>query len=441
MDFLNSSFDRFQDQISRSYAKESLLWELRDGLFSTLTHDQATIRKTFARREMLLWLPFGWMLYLVSFGLMRFRNAPKKFPPPATHQVLCLSTRSNHMKRILPLLREFAAKGSCVAWVVHPGVPALVDTRLRPHLADVAMGWIPCLRFEHILSANKEVTRLKHCLDESFPRLQWAKCRIYLAIYFACMAFWESKLSAETHVVATTYEKDPMAKAFLAVAKSKGVKQRIHWTHGLPHNSQQATFASELWCLTKPDVEYFQSVLPDGCRAIYRPSPEAVELAENTGVLSASDLATARPVHFLFLGGGLDATYSRTNNLEDLSVLKAAASELERSVRWRFRPHPGNRSAFLEDLASLSIKDVEISSQSLEEDIRWSHAVGTVYSSVAIDASSSGRPLFWVMDPIRSLYSVDRLIASGLGIHINQANAAEKIRSTFQLGRPDQSER
>jgi hypothetical protein len=426
MNFSNESFDNFQEAIRSWGGEHTLLWELRDGLFGVLTHSRARLGQVLKTREALLFLPFGWIAYMLSF-----RVSPAPAPVVSTHHLLFLSPRSNHLKRVEPLLRELSKSSPCTGWVANPQTQARIAPDLLPLAKDISRGWRAHLNLQDFRKADREARKLEQMLDWRVPLIERSRLRLYVALFFAWKRFWQAHLPDPSVFVLTTYEKDPIAKSLLVVAKEKNVPQRIHWAHGLRHNSLQSTFASELWCLTEPDAEYFRTVLPTDCLAIYKPSPEGLELAAKIGILDEEKRREARPVQFLFLGAGFDPDYSPAERLADLQVIRTGMEELGDRVVWRFRPHPGNIPNFLSDLEALGIKEPDISKNSLEDDIRWSHAVGTPFSSVGIDAKLAGRELFWVHAEIRSLYSVDKLIAAGFGIHIDSKSVSRKVTEAF----------
>jgi hypothetical protein len=251
--------------------------------------------------------------------------------------------------------------------------------------------------------------------------------------YLGWRRFWEGRISTDTEFVLTTYEKDPCAKALLGVAKAQNVAVRIHWAHGLPHNSQQSTFASEMWCLTPPDVSYFSNVLPKYCTPRYKPSPEGLELAGRVGTLHPDDRMTFRPIHFLVLGPGCDPLYTKSDQVADLKVIAIAKRAFGDAIWWRFRPHPGNVPAFVQALTEAGLEGESVSTGPLDQDIAWAHAVGSAFSSVVIDAGLCGRTMFWTHESIRTLYSVDRLIAAGFGIHLGSENVVSRLKETFGL--------
>jgi len=102
-------------------------------------------------------------------------------------------------------------------------------------------------------------------------------------------------------------------------------------------------------------------------------------------------------------------------------------------VCWRFRPHPGNIPRFREDLTALGMDQVDISTNSLRDDLQWAHAAGSPFSSVLVDMKQTGRKIFWVQEKIRPLYGVDELIREGYGIHVDSSSVVSRIREAFGI--------
>mgnify|MGYP000937766134 FL=1 len=224
-----------------------------------------------------------------------------------------------------------------------------------------------------------------------------------------------------------------MAKAMLHVAKQMGVPNRIHWAHGLRHASLQSTLASELWCIIESDVDYYRPILPEGCKPVYKQSPEAIELIQGIGILGEDELQSLPTVNFLFLGNGFDSAYTSDLSRADMAVIRTAMAGLGTQVCWRFRPHPGNIPRFREDLTALGMDQVDISTNSLRDDLQWAHAAGSPFSSVLVDMKQTGRKIFWVQEKIRPLYGVDELIREGYGIHVDSSSVVSRIREAFGI--------
>jgi hypothetical protein len=417
-------------------APESWCWILRDGIFSAITHDPLTIQRVIRTKDALLLLPGGWIVWLWIHKLSALAGRVPPLPPPtaSTHHLLFLSTRSNHIKRVLPLLRDFSERNSCTGWANQAKILPLIDQDLKSHMRLAENSWARMIHASDVWTAARCAKELERIIPISrIPWLQRGKVRIYIAIFLAWCRFWENQFRTRPELVLTTYEKEPMAKAMLHVARQMGVPNRIHWAHGLRHASLQATLASELWCLIEPDVDYYHCILPAGCTPVYKQSPEALELIRNIGTLKENDLQGLETVNFLFLGNGFDASYNSDLSRADLAVIKTAMAGLGSQIQWRFRPHPGNIPRFLEDLAALGMSDVDISTTSLRDDLQWAHAAGSPFSSVLVDMKQTGRKIFWVQEEIRPLYGVDELIRDGYGTHVDSNTVVSKIRGAFGL--------
>jgi len=430
LNFSNAAFDKFQAQLRCSVSENSLVWLLRDGIFGELTHSRPVWSQRLGYCDRLLFLPHGWLMYAISRALFA---VPKPTRRPAKSHVLFLSTRSNHLIRSSETLFNQLELGSAQGWLAYPFSQTKLSPLVQQHVASLHNRWVREIRPSDIRIA----LRVESCISRLFPvessRVIRQKVRLYALAYCGWKRFWNHQIGSETDFVLTTYEKSPLAKAMLSVASERNVPRRVHWAHGLPHNSQQATFASEMWCLTPPDVEFFSSVLPPCCTPVYKPSPEGLDLAEKIGRMRPSDIKSQRPVHFLYLGAGRDPLYKNSDQLADLKVIANAKNAFGAAIEWRFRPHPSNVHELLSAINGVGIENANISEGSLEDDLRWAHAVGSAFTSVMIDAELAGRTLFWVHSEIRPLYSVDRLIASGFGIHLGAKNAIQRLSETLGL--------
>lgn len=432
-DFSNESFEEFENLLRKASIDESsLAWKLRDMTFSALYHDPPTWKRIRCSRNALFAIPGGWIAWLYSHHfsqrLVKTRPTLRAFD----HHFLCLSARSNHIQRIIPEATARSSCGSCTIWATNSIAAESLRNLSSAHIQVVETPWADFLDPNCIEVAQRESRRILSAITP-VSRLAASKLSVSLAIYQAALGFWRNSLTGQPKTVLTTYEKDPVAKAMLAVAGETGIAERIHWTHGLRHSSQRVTLANQLWCLKANDAHYFQSKVPHGCVACHRPSPESIQWLETIGRVPPETLRNPSAIRFLVLGSGFDPGYTREMSLADLGVIAKASKDLGDRVHWRFRPHPGNIQRFREDLAAVGLHEIDFSSRTLAEDLEWSDAVGSTFSSVAMDIEPTGRPIFWIHAEIRTLYSVDQMIREGYGIHIDSANAAKKIRETFQL--------
>ena len=434
LNFTSESFESFQAILKNRCSPESWTWLLRDGIFATITHDPLSLRRIIRSKEALLVLPGGWMLWLLIYKVqaMLGRIPPPPTPTSTAHHLLFLSTRSNHIKRMLPLLRECNQKASCLGWANQAQILQLIDKDLKHRMRLASNAWAFQLRVADLCVAASCAGDLKRSLDSHhIPWLQRGKVRIYIAIFLAWRRFWEQQFKFQPESVLTTYEKDPMAKAMLHVAWEIGVPKRIHWAHGLRHASLQSTFSSELWCLIEPDVGYYRRILPAHCTPVHKQSPEALQLVQDIGILDKKDLQGLHSVNFLFLGNGFDSAYTDQMRIRDMEVIRQAMTTLKSQLNLRFRPHPGAVEKFKETLNELGLHDVDFSTRSLHEDLKWAHAVGGSFSSVLLDVLPTGRKVFWVQSEIRPLYGVDELIRQGYGIHVDSSTVVPRLREAF----------
>ena len=432
-DFSNESYEAFEAMLRAAGMGEgSLGWKLRDMAFSALYHDPLTWQRVRRSRNALFAMPGGWIAWLYSHHIGQRFSKASALPPPADHHFLCLSARSNHIQRIAPEASARAAHGSCRIWAGNASTAQALRGAGASHISAIDLPWAAYLDPDSIAIARRETAALLRALPP-VDRLAASKLAVSIAIYHASLRFWRDALRGQPKFVLTTYEKDPVSKAMLAVAAEMGVPERIHWTHGLRHSSQRATLANRLWCLTATDARHFQPRVPPGCLATHRPSPESIHWLNTIGPLPPQILHNPPSVHFLVLGSGFDPGYTRDMSLADLRVITTARDTLGDRVQWRFRPHPGNIQRFRDHLAEVGLKDIDFSTRTLADDLQWSHAVGSTFSSVAMDIEPTGRPIFWILSEIRPLYSVDQMITDGYGTHLDAATAAAKIRGIFHL--------
>ncbi len=427
MDYTNENFETFQKRLAGAVSKDSLLWELRDAIFC-----EAFYGLKF-KRYALFHIPFGqysvftidWLRAVRKFRIKRF-----SLNPCSAHFLFC-SPRNNHFNRIYPLFNEVLSEKSSQAWVSNPDVLRLIRPEHRKYFFDISSQWLRHVRIRDVFRARAHCDELHRLFPDDLSAWCLRKIELYFVIFLAWRRFWRNQLCVSVDEVYCTFEKTPVVKGFFFVAKELGVKKRVHWIHGLRHASIQSTLATELWCMTDGDVQYFQSRVPDYCTPHKKRNPEADMLVQSVGIMELSAERTSKFINFLFLGPGLETSYTAEMRCADLAVIKIAQRELKGIVSWRFRPHPSARERFKDELLDAGIEIDDFSDRDLIEDLKWAHAVGSAWSSLLLDVMETGRPIFWVQSEIRPLGGVDELIRSGIGIHVSASSISDQIQRVF----------
>lgn len=435
-DFSTANFNRFQDLLSREAGESSLLWTLRDSLFATIFNDTRPLRQVLRTKDGILLFPGGWIIWVI----LRVLHGIKHERDPAPHRVkadahfLFLSSRSNHFQRIRPLVDEYAATMTCRGWITRREILPLFKNRETSTFPFIGEHWTAWVRISDLCTAAQQSSALKQILGARMGLLQLASSRLVIVKYLAWLRFWRNQFrGAPPALLLSTYEKDPISKAMFEAGREIGVKRRIHWAHSLRHGSLQATLATELWCMTQLDVDYFQPILPASCKALYHENPESAELIRTIGRFDPSELNSPNVRRFLFLGSGKDIAYTREQSEADMQVIRKAVDKLGDRVTWRFRPHPGNIPAFKSDLMAVGLGHIECSTRPLNEDLAWAQGIGSTFSSVLVDVEPTGRKIFWVHQQIRTLYGVDELIRGGFGIHLDSETIVSKLREALAI--------
>jgi len=426
MTYSNESFEHFQEKLENAKGSDPLLWELRDSLFAEVFYGKER------RIDILNRLPGGWMLSLAfQYFQNRLKAVSNRLPEPNSGQshFLFLSTRNNHINRLLPLYTKHRSSADCRAWYTMEGVPAETNDAGNPQILRIVGEWSRHLRVGDLFFAAKLSKQIWAVFPRELTPIQVSKIRIYLVQFMAWKRFWDQALGEQPQMIATTFEKSPQAKAFFYSARDKQTPRRIHWIHGLRHASIQSTLATELWCMTPGDVRYFETRIPDYCTATLKRNPEADELAEKIGYFNPHQIQKRGHIRFLFLGPGKEASYTREMRMADLAIIRAIQEELGALVEWRFRPHPSARERFQAELDEADIRIPDFSGRDLNDDLKWADAVGSSWSSLLLDVRETGRPIFWIQSEIRNLGAVDELIADGIGTHLNMSNAAYQIKA------------
>ena len=434
MDYSNENFETFQTTLREHVTEDSLIWQLRDALFSEAFYGRSRWL------DRMNHLPGGWLVSLYA-QFLQARHTSKANQPPAPEPGQChflfLSARNNHTRRLYPMLRDQLADGNSRAWFTVKGVLNTIDSDDCPQLYYIACEWSRHFLCEDVFTATKLTRKLGEIFPQYLPKTSLARIRIYFIQFLAWRRFWITALGENPRMVVSTFEKSAYVKAFFHAARQLQVPRRIHWVHGLRHASIQATLATELWCMTPGDVRYFQPRVPDFCTVSVKRNPETDELVRDVGVLTPADFAGLEQIHFLFLGPGTEASYTREMRMADLAIIRKAQQELGDRIAWRFRPHPSAADRFRLELVEAGITVEEFTTGPLNEDLKWAHAVGSSWSSLLLDIRETGRPIFWVQAEIRNLGAVDELIADGIGIHIDSDSVIRELKKLTSItGKP-----
>jgi len=431
MEYSNKNFDRFQDEISESLGREHFLYKLRDALFMNLAYGHNAWKS-----DLLLYLPFGAYLILgldYLKGLRRRGETPELEAAEKHFLLLCCSERSNHMDRIFHFRDHLKQQGiPYQLWKVSLPDQSRIYDEVSANTVNISGQWTRWGLRPHFASARRDVSVLRGLFGKKFKARDYRRTFQYLVKYRAWTLFWEEQLFEHSPGVFCTFEKGDAIKPMFRVAEDKGLARRVHWVHGLRHHSLQATSASELWVLTDGDVEFFSGKVGRHCNVIQHNNPFADVLRERLGGWTRANSAARGTVRFLFLGPGGESSYTDSMRAADLAILRTAQEAMGSRVEWRFRPHPAVRKRFLRELKEAGLSVTDFSENELFDDIAWSDAVGSSWSSLLLDIYATGRPVFWVQASMRSLGGADELIKAGVGTWVHAENVVSELESVLQ---------
>lgn len=343
--------------------------------------------------------------------------------------VVIPSNRSNHIGRLVPYIKENPAtygvftttrlsikfeKKHQVNWIYDSTGQCLIEIKLL-----------------HFYKAKKELSEITKKIPIDFTRKQKLLIFLYLSEFHVWVELWNKwLLASRPKQIITTFECSSSAKALFYVARQLGIPSRIHWYGGMRHAVLQSTLATDLWCQTKNDAEYFKRKVPIECNVEVKENPETQRLAKEIGILN-SNAPVPVPMNFLFLGPGANPIYTKAMRIADLKVIKAIQDIFSDKIVWRMRPHPSRIDRFVGELKEAGVIANDISTRPLNDDLKWAHAVGTATSTLLLDLSKTGRHLFWVQARLRTISSVDEHVSNGIGKHLCIANAEHHLNYIF----------
>ena len=433
MSYSNESFEAFQKKLRQEIGQDSPLWDLRDCLFAEAFYGKS------GKHRSLFSFPGGWVLLLFFLWLKQRRNFSLGLIPTcaegASHFYFP-SDRSNHIGRLLPMLENALAKGeTCIAWFSAGPTSEFngPPPELRSFFHDVTGAWTSHLKISDFREAARLGRILKCCLGEQINQSQTRAACASLVQFFAWRRFWTGIFRKKPANFVSTFEKGPIIKAASTTARAREVEPRRHGIHGLRPASLQANRATEHWSMTPGDQRFLSTRVPDYCQVTVKENPEAHDLAREIGVLDFSTSSIKLPLHFLVLGPGANASYTKEMRLADLAVIKQLQDEFGTQIRFRFRPHPSRFERFRCELleAKIMVKDFQL--RPLYEDLKWSHVVGSATSSLMLDWVHTGRKIFWIQAELRSICAVDELVEDGIGIHLDCRHGPSRLRQAIPL--------
>lgn len=312
-------------------------------------------------------------------------------------------------------VRKQLKPDNCFLWVVHNEGTEQFKSNSINNFSLIYNAWIRELSWRTLQEACNHVKKLQILCPGMFNLRARNRIFLFFVEFLAWKRVWKRCFKFAPNAVYSTFEKAASAKAFYLVAEDLKIGKRVHWMHGMRHSSLQATLATDIWCMTDADVNYFEAIVSSACIVRKKPSPEAQEMIAKGGMVDISYIRAKDTKNFLYLGVNLISSYDRKMRLEDLKIVKRAQVKYGESVRWRFRPHPGAIKQFHKDLHDAGIEAGDFSSQSLIEDVLWADAIGSPFSSILIDAHETGRPVFWMQSFIRPFGGAAELIEAGIG--------------------------
>ncbi len=216
------------------------------------------------------------------------------------------------------------------------------------------------------------------------------------------------------HSLFVSYEMIADTKGLIIWAREAGIRV-FHVMHGQRLPTYQVTRATDVVLFSAIDEPWFRQRLPDDIRiqTVGHPRLETIR----TTVPPPPPDADRRLPHISFFSQPSEMDYSREERLRDWSILAGLRGKAK--VRFRLHPRESPASA-MADLKQLGTDFVEISSAGLLNDLAWSDAVASSWSTVSMEAAACGRGIFWTCaDPDR--YEAPRELRSqGLGVLLRQ---------------------
>lgn len=443
MEYSDAGFEEFQNLLRSNRETNRLLWRLRDNIYSALYY-RVLGENPGKRHAGGLWLWIAWAVRK-AFTPATQRPLPLDSGQHFHFHFLFCGTHSAHFDTLVPLLREAAAHPARRAVIVwNFGLTTDQENFLRK-IGDVLVMRVPEI-FPSVLVRRKlvalwrtvrEVFRLQRQLRSTPHKYALSQRRSFVgeSIFQFLLSghLWKDLLRNEHEgAVFTTTESLYLCKALFDLARQRKMRA-VHLCHGLRHAMHQVTRATDLCAFSEMDRRWFQSRVDADCtvRAIGNPRFESIrELVGEPRPRKAG-----APFRLLFFSpGSPESPYTAEMINADMAVLAAdAAVRAKFSVR--IRPHPRQSLDHLaQTLREIGLHVDEVSRGTLAEDITWSDAAATTWSTALLEAAVSRRPCYWIDVGAKGFGGTEELEREGVGLSVRTAEEwAQAVDDLFSL--------
>lgn len=421
-------FQGFQSQLSTFTGERGPVWDIRDALYGVVAGGS---RKRCSKLDA---FPLGWLpLFLRAYILGWLRSRVSlSHTKPASHHFFIPDPAENHFDRLASLFRSSECRSNRKIWYVRQSAASKLTVNEKFDSSDITHTWVRSFRPSDLILALGTVSLLKRIPIVRNNRTHVNNLVLYITKFHTARRFWKQQFeTCPPTAIYATYEKNFLAKSFFLEAREMGVLRRVFWLHGLAHESLQATFSTEMWCMRSAEASSMRSLLPPDCITLHVPSPRVRRLMETAGVRVAASKRSLTSLNFLVLGTGNDPVFTEAMREADLARLREIQISLGDSVNWRFRPHPGAMERYRIAVGAANLNMESFSVNQLDEDLKWCDAILAPYSSVSVEAHEIGRTVFWSLPSSQNLYGVSGLVDEGIGQRIDPVNAVTLVHEHF----------
>jgi hypothetical protein len=207
-----------------------------------------------------------------------------------------------------------------------------------------------------------------------------------------------------------TYELLPEAKAWVQWAREAG-RRVVHVMHGQWLPTYQVTLATDLLLFSKVDEPWFRERVDPQVKIWTIGHPRLEMIRREVGLPEAP--SSPRLPRIAFFSQPSEGDYSRELRCRDWAILAGLRGRAE----VRFRPHPRESlEVAMMDLKSIGADFIELSEAGLKEDLAWSDAVASSWSTVSLEAAVCGRGVFWTCTTPEKYKASQELQRAGIGV-------------------------
>ncbi len=421
------------------------IWRLRVDIHQLLVGPLLADQRQRFKYSFLSYIP-----WLVRDIYQTTRRHPEiTIAPDTKFLILICGTASKEFEILAPIVRSLLDQGNSVgiAWFTSAEIPEDVRASVNgAQIWQIRSGELWSTAGFHVIGdAFNAIWRwimlaLRLGMEPQGARTLWQQSARLVDRFIELRVterFLSRKLSRLEYAgIGLASDTSAVGAALARVCLRRGWPSH-HFLHGLPDLIHARSLATDLYCYSRPEADFF---MKNGC------SPEHVfACGHPSQARTSAEVARLRNqkpeeggLRLLYAAQSAFGSFDAAMNEEMATTVIEAAKRLSLTKdEFRIRIHPADDPRIIRAIAASILGeqyDGYMSTGTVAEDLAWANVLTTLHSTMAFQATYVDVQVVWLF-ALRFRYGIrDALMASGFGHETNNLN---ELIDTFSLLRDD----